>query len=440
MSTRHTRLIQILYCLIPSNSNSRERPFARSSCMLTSLILIFSLVSTTNCASQTPTRPVQTGAEQLIQNHLDKLKGKRIGLVMNPTARVNGTHMLDTLLARHVNITALFAPEHGFRGDKGAGETITDGIDQATGLPVFSLYGETKTPTPQMLENVDLLLFDMQDVGARFYTYNVTLGRVIEAASASDVPVWVLDRPNPAGGDYVSGWILEEEAKSFVGAWPIPIAHGMTLGELGAMIIGEGWIEAKPEHYRVIEMQGWNRSMRWPETELPWIAPSPNLPTFEHALVYLGTCLVEGTEFSEGRGTPDPFLTIGAPKMKVSKQALHGLEQQYGVQISDTTFTPKDIPGKAWNPKFEGQECQGIAISLPKNQVPTYQPVEFGGALVSELLKQNPEYEMIPFLEKLTGRQDIEVLFKNNPATIIDSWSAGISDFQRKRASYLLYN
>ena len=247
---------------------------------------------------------VKTGGELLISSHLQELEGKRVGLVMNPTAVVNGVHMLDTLMTLDVEITALFAPEHGFRGEAGAGEKIEDGVDQQTGLPVYSLYGDSRKPTPEMLEGIDILLFDMQDVGARFYTYHATMGLVIEAAADAGIPVWILDRPNPLGGDYVSGWIRDDEFSSFVGPYPIPVAHGMTLGELAGMMAGEGWLETDSDPIlRVIEMDGWNRSMLWPATELPWIAPSPNLPTFEHAYVYLGTCLIEGTSLSEGRGT-----------------------------------------------------------------------------------------------------------------------------------------
>ncbi|MEX0823422.1 MAG: DUF1343 domain-containing protein, partial [Balneolaceae bacterium] len=252
---------------------------------------------------------VRTGAEILISDHLDELDGKRMGLVMNPTARIGTTHVLDTLLALDANITALFAPEHGFRGEAGAGEKIEDGTDQASGLPVFSLYGDTRKPTPEMMNAVDILIFDMQDVGARFYTYISTLGLVLEAASESGTPVWILDRPNPLGGNYVSGWVLEEEFKSFVGAYPIPIAHGLTMGELGLMIAGEGWMdfENKPE-LRVIKMNGWSRNMIWPDTGLPWVSPSPNLARFDQAFIYPGMVYFEGTTLSEGRGTEDPFL------------------------------------------------------------------------------------------------------------------------------------
>src|SRR5690554_6829215 len=198
--------------------------------------LMLSAVTLLSCdrpgTDQPEANRVTIGAEKLIAQHLDELSGKRIGLVMNPTARIGDVHMLDTLLALDVNITALFAPEHGFRGEAGAGELIEDGIDRESGLPVFSLYGETRQPTPEMLSHVDILIFDMQDVGARFYTYIATLGLVIEAAANASVPVWVLDRPNPAGGNYVSGWLLEDEFTSFVGPYPIPIAHGLTMGEI----------------------------------------------------------------------------------------------------------------------------------------------------------------------------------------------------------------
>ena len=180
---------------------------------------------------------INVGAKVLIQEHLDELDGRNIGLVMNPTARVDGVHMLDTLIALGLPVKALFAAEHGFRGSQGAGEIIQDGLDEATGLPVFSLYGATKKPTAQMLEEIDVLLFDMQDVGARFYTYNSTMKYVIEAAAEQGIEVWILDRPNPLGGDYVAGWILEPEYNSFVGTYPIPIAHGLTLGELALSLI-----------------------------------------------------------------------------------------------------------------------------------------------------------------------------------------------------------
>lgn len=379
---------------------------------------------------------VRTGAEKLIDNNLDELHEMRVGLVMNPTSRIGQTHMLDTLLSRDVNVTALFAPEHGFRGEAGAGELIEDGVDQETGLPVFSLYGETRKPTGEMLDEVDILLFDMQDVGARFYTYNATLGLVIEAAAEYGVPVWVLDRPNPIGGNYISGWILEPEFESFVGMYPIPVAHGLTLGELGNMMIGERWIDFETEPgYRVIEMEGWSRNMQWPDTGLEWFPPSPNLPTFEHAFVYLGTCFIEGTSMSEGRGTEDPFLILGSPGTVFDQADLDRLQGDLtGIQIEMTQFTPRSIPGKAPNPKHEGEECTGVRLRV--TDYDALQPVEAGLKIMAFLMNHSPDEETNNFLYRLAGTRDID-LFDSSEE---EWWYFDTGHFERQRGEYLLYD
>jgi uncharacterized protein YbbC (DUF1343 family) len=381
--------------------------------------------------ADTATSTLKVGAEILLQDHLDELEGKRVGLVMNPTARVNGTHMLDTLLSRNVNLTALFAPEHGFRGEAGAGETIEDGEDKATGLPVYSLYGKTRKPTPEMLQNVDVLLFDMQDVGARFYTYNATMGLVLEAAADAEVPVWVLDRPNPAGGEYVTGWLLEQQYKSFVGAYPIPMAHGMTLGELAQMMIGERWLQTvKQPQLKVISMRGWKRSMKWPQTGLEWHPPSPNLPTFEHAFMYLGTVLFEGTNLSEGRGTPDPFLTIGSPATDLTDEQLDSLRTSFpSVIIDRAKFAPESIPGKSLNPKLEGQTCSGVRLSV--TDYSKFNPVQFGLQLLELMLKNTKNGEMNEFIYKLAGSRDVE--------DFSSDWGIGVEVFKEAREPYLLY-
>ena len=383
--------------------------------------------------TEAESQQVKVGAEVLLNKHLEQLKGHRVGLVMNPTARVNGTHMLDTLLNREVNVTALFAPEHGFRGEAGAGEVIKDGIDQKTGLPVFSLYGETKKPTPAMLEEVDILLFDMQDVGGRFYTYNVTLGLLLEAVSESNVAVWVLDRPNPAGGDYVSGWRLEEEYKSFVGAYPIPMAHGMTLGELAKMIVGEEWLQLtnKPQ-LKVIPAEGWKRSMKWPDTKLEWYPPSPNLPTFEHAFTYLGTVLFEGTNISEGRGTDDPFLNIGAPFLELPQDSIQQLEEEFpAISIEKASFTPQSLPGKSLNPKYVGEICYGVRIGI--EEFDNIDPVKFGVRLLQVMMSGSSKAKMNDFIYKLAGTDDV---------TSFDTsgWLPEISSFKESRRPYLIYD
>ncbi|NBC25471.1 MAG: DUF1343 domain-containing protein [Bacteroidetes bacterium] len=388
--------------------------------------------------SETESSPaVKTGGEVLIENHLDELKGKRVGLVMNPTAVVNGVHMLDTLLAHEVNITALYAPEHGFRGEAGAGEKIEDGTDQQTGLPVYSLYGDTRKPSPRMLDSVDVLLFDMQDVGARFYTYHATMGLVIEAAADADVPVWILDRPNPLGGEYVSGWIREDSLASFVGPYPIPVAHGMTLGELARMMVGENWLQTGSEpEVRIIEMEGWDRSMRWPETGLPWIAPSPNLPTFEHAFVYLGTCLFEGTTLSEGRGTDDPFLILGSPATELDEESYDRLNERIaGGSVSPAVFTPRSIEGVAANPKHEGEESFGVRVHVDSYSM--YEPFENGLVILAELMQHSPGQSTIDFLYKLAGTRAIDNVLSGEVPP--DEVAFDLEPFLSKRDAYLIY-
>ncbi|MCH8524179.1 MAG: DUF1343 domain-containing protein [Balneolales bacterium] len=395
-------------------------------------------------STNTPSEPpaVRTGAQVMISDMADDLAGRNIGLVMNPTARIYGTHVLDSLMSLGINVVALYAPEHGFRGDYGAGERISDGIDEETGLPVFSLYGETRKPSETMLEGVDLLLFDMQDVGARFYTYLSTMGLVMEAAADYDVEMWILDRPNPAGGEYVSGWMREDEHTSFVGAYPIPIAHGMTLGELAHMIVGEGWLEltnpAAQLNYRVIPMQHWDRSMLWPQTGLPWVPPSPNLPTFEHAFVYLGTCLIEGTTMSEGRGTDDPFLLIGAPDLNIPDTALQTLATRYSLTIRDTTFTPVEIPGRALRPKHQDTQVSGIYIRVQDDHFSTVNPVAFGHALLRLSLQHSPSSTTNNFLKRLAGTDRI-LDYLQTDVDAVYMWTAEVEAFKTLRQAYLIY-
>lgn len=391
-----------------------------------------------SCSIQQPQKvePVKTGAEILLDEHISELEGKRIGLVMNPTSRVDGVHMVDTLMNLGVNVTALFAAEHGFRGEAGAGEEITDGIDLETGLPVFSLYGSTKKPTAEMLEKVDLILFDLPDMGVRFYTYNSTMGLVMEAVAENNKEMWILDRPNPLGGNYISGWILEEEYKSFVGSYPMPIAYGMTMGEIANMAVGEGWLDLEAEpNFRVIKTSGWHRDMLWPETGLPWIAPSPNLPTFKHVFAYPGTVIFEGTNLSEGRGTPDPFLTIGSPEFDVQESDLRELEKKHAVELEAITFTPQSIPGKALNPKLEGQACKGIRITLGDDYSKT-DPVKLGLDLLKLAQANTVGFEIKSFANKLYGI-DLKSIIENDDE--IPSWKSDVEAFKEQRAKYLLY-
>lgn len=408
--------------------------------LITQLIVLFSFPIFLSCGNNgipaTENSRVTIGAEVFIQEHLNDFEGKRIGLVMNPTARIDDVHMLDTLLSLNVNVTALFAPEHGFRGEAGAGERIEDGIDQSSGLPVFSLYGDTRKPTPNMLESVDVLIFDMQDVGARFYTYIATLGYVIEAAAEAEVEIWVLDRPNPAGGNYVNGWILEEDLKSFVGPYPIPIAHGLTMGEIAQMMIGEQWIPiVKEPDLQVVKMKGWNREMIWPETGLNWIPPSPNLPTFEHAFLYLGTVYYEGTTLSEGRGTPNPFLTLGDPSTQLTDDEMIKLESlTSSLSIERTSFIPQSIPGVAPNPKHLDVESFGVKIEALNYD---FDPIRVGLEMFTIILNSTSDYQIRPFLYLLSGSKEIDRLIESDiSASEIDF---EVEEFLEQRRPYLLY-
>ena len=404
------------------------------------LLLLLTISTLYSCDQQTDPildKPrVTLGAEIFIEEHLNDFEGMRIGLVMNPTARVGDVHMLDTLLSLNVNVSALFAPEHGFRGEAGAGERIEDGVDQASGLPVFSLYGDTRKPTPEMLESVDVLIFDMQDVGARFYTYIATLGLVIEAAAEAGVPVWVLDRPNPAGGNYVNGWLLEEGYTSFVGPYPIPIAHGLTMGEIALMMSGEKWIplENEPELH-VVKMRGWERDMIWPDTGLNWVPPSPNLPTFEHAFLYMGTVYYEGTTLSEGRGTSNPFLTIGDPNTRLSDDDILKIQHlSPSLIVERSIFTPESIPGVAPNPKHQGVESHGIRISAINYD---FDPIMVGLEIFSIILNSTSDYQIRPFLYRLTGSREIDRVIRGDIS--VSELDFRVDDYLKQREPYLLY-
>jgi uncharacterized protein YbbC (DUF1343 family) len=382
---------------------------------------------------------VVTGAQVLLSSHIEELRNKRIGVVANHTARVGEAHLLDLLLDEDLNVTALFAPEHGFRGDVPAGEEIRDGTDLATGLPVHSLYGQTRKPSTEMLQDIDLLLFDMQDVGARFYTYISTLGLVMEAASEAAIPVWVLDRPNPLGGEYVSGWILEEKHRSFVGMYPMPVVHGLTVGEFALMAAGERWLEFdRQPDIRVIQMENWSRGMNWTDTELDWRPPSPNLPHFTNALMYPGTCFFEGSNMSEGRGTSDPFMITGSPTISPDITALSYITGRYPVSLEVISFVPQSIPGVAVNPKHKGVENKGVRISPLTLDPSVLRPLEAGLELFREMLRLDPEAETNRFLYNLAGTRRIDDFLSGDEAAGAD-WQEEVNAFRELREPYLLY-
>ena len=283
---------------------------------------------------------VTPGVEVLLDDQKELLKGKKVGLITNPTGIDSKLNSIVDLLYNDpdIELTALFGPEHGVRGDAQAGSYVEFYIDEKTGLPVYSLYGQTKKPTPEMLENVEVLLFDIQDVGTRHYTYIYTMAYAMEAAKENNIPIVVLDRPNPQGGLSVDGPVLEPEAASFIGLYPIPTKHGMTIGELANFFNEEFEIGAD---LTVVKMKGWKRSMDYDDTGLPFVLPSPNMPTVSTTIVYPATGLIEGTNLSEGRGTTKPFELIGAPYINSTDLAaeLNSLSLP-GVKFRAASFTP----------------------------------------------------------------------------------------------------
>ena len=363
---------------------------------------------------------VQTGLDVLINEKLEIIKGQKVGLVTNHTGvDCSGKPNYEILMQlSDVDLRAIFAPEHGFFGKVSRGQKVDD-LKQ-DGLPViYSLYGKTDKPTPDMFEGLDVIIYDIQDIGARFYTYISTLGLVMEAAAEADIPVIVLDRPNPLNGITIEGPVLDINYKSFVGMYPIPIRYLLTIGELAKMIIGEKWIEHVPK-LTVIEMAGWERTMYYDDTGLSWISPSPNIPDLETAILYPGMCLFEGTNVSEGRGTNYPFQYIGAPWIDSSK-IIKAIEGKYipGVVFEPISFIPISIPGKSLKPKFENEKCYGIKIILIENKI--YKSVDTAVQLLKIIQELYPEkFQWNDFIYKLWGNgmileydEDITKTFAN---------------------------
>lgn len=354
-------------------------------------------------------------------SYLPLLYGKSVGVVANQTSITKDGHLVDYLIANKVAVKKVFAPEHGFRGTASAGEVIKDGKDVKTGLPIVSLYGSNKKPTAEQLADVDVVVFDIQDVGARFYTYISTLTYVMEACAENGKKVIVLDRPNP-NGYYVDGPVLKDGFESFVGMHHIPVVHGMTIGEYAKMVNGEKWLKNGVQcQLDVVTCENWDHSMTY---SLP-IKPSPNLPNNEAIILYPSLCFFEGTTVSVGRGTDKPFQQIGAPYFN---------ETPY-------SFTPQSNEG-AKHPMYEGQKCYGFALS----DFAQYYLNGLGELYLDWLIEA---YNMAPekdkffnsFFEKLAGTDQLkkDIIAGKTSAEIRQSWQEEVSEFKRLRRKYLLY-
>ncbi|MEP6262651.1 MAG: DUF1343 domain-containing protein [Gillisia sp.] len=368
--------------------------------------------------------PIMVGANRL-EIYLPLLKGKRIGLVGNQSSVVfqmneegSYTHLVDSLLSREVKLVKVFAPEHGFRGTADAGETIKDGKDSSTGLPVISLYGDNKKPKPEQLKDLDLVIFDLQDVGTRFYTYISSLHYVMEACAENNIPLIVLDRPNP-NGHYIDGPVLETEHTSFVGMHPIPVVHGLTMGEYAQMINGEKWLKNGLQcELEVISMENYDHQSQY---SLP-IKPSPNLPNDKAINLYPSLCFFEGTNVNEGRGTPNQFQVFGSPF----------LDKNY----FNYSYIPVSMEG-AKSPKHLNTLCYGRDLT----QHPRLERINLAWLIEAYENTADKSKFFNSFFTKLAGTTELQKQIEAGLSEdeIRATWTKGIKDFSHKRDQYLLY-
>lgn len=373
--------------------------------------MLFSFNSYSN-----PLEKIKTGADNF-ENYLPLLKNKKVGIVTNQTGILsNRVHLVDFLIEKQIDIQTIYAPEHGFRGTADAGEHVTDAKDTKTGLPIISLYGENRKPKPEQLKGIEVMIFDLQDVGARFYTYISTLHYVMEACAENNIPLIVLDRPNP-NGDCVDGPILEKEYTSFVGMHPIPILHGMTIGEYAQMVNGEKWLKNAIQcKLTVIPCINYNHKMHY---SLP-VKPSPNLPNDQSIKLYASLCLFEGTNVSVGRGTEKQFQIYGSPFLPKSK----------------FSFTPKPNFG-AKEPLYNGKECFGEDLTTYSK----LKRLELKWLISAYKTTSDKSKFFNSFFTKLAGTKKLQQQIENGISenNIRKSWEKGLKEYKTTRAKYLIY-
>jgi len=381
----------------------------------------------------------------VMTTHYNKFKDiLNIGIVVNHTSSMinideNKKNIEVNLGKSHLYVKKIFTPEHGLNNDYQAGEKIMG--DMSYNIPIISLYGDNFKPTEKDLEGLDALVFDIQDIGSRYYTYISTLTNIMGVCSEFDLPLYVLDRPNPIGGN-VSGPILDMDYSSFVGMHPIPIAHGMTIGEIAYMINELNWIDSYVD-LRIVKMEGWNRQMYFENTGKKWISPSPNIPNNKTAFIYQGTCLIEGTNLSEGRGTDMPFSYIGAPWLD-SKQLLDKLSELNlkGVQFYRKDFTPRFIPSKSTYPKYKDQKCIGIGINIiDKSQASPLLITVNIIDIISEIHPNDFKFNSNNFIDKLYGSDMLRkiILSDDDTKILFEKWNKDQIEFKKTREPFLLY-
>ncbi|HEY2347373.1 MAG TPA: DUF1343 domain-containing protein [Puia sp.] len=393
--------------------------------ILLSVLVLYFL----NGFTQTGKKSIRTGADQT-ERYFPLLRGKKLAIVANPTSQIAGVPLVDSLLHAGIRVVKVFGPEHGFRGNASAGVTVGDSHDPLTGIPIVSLYGKKSMPSREDLQDVDIIVFDIQDVGARFFTYIITLQRVMQACANYHKPLLLLDRPNP-NGYYVDGPVLEDSLRSGVGLQPIPIVHGMTVGELAKMINGEGWLSNKIKcQLQVITMRNYTHSSTY---VLP-VAPSPNLNTQLAIQLYPSLCLFEGTVISLGRGTQRPFTMLGAP----------ALAKKY-----EFSFKPVSIPGMSEHPLYQDSVCYGLDFSdgeeknlRAKKQIDLHWLFEFYNAYPDKkIFFDASQSKQIGNFDKLAGTSMLrkQIIEGTSEQMIRSSWEPALTRFRIKRKKYLLY-
>jgi uncharacterized protein YbbC (DUF1343 family) len=387
-------------------------------------------------APPAPPPPVRPGIEVLLSDSLHLVQGRRVGLITNHTGVDREGRSNIDLLADHpaIELVALYAPEHGIRGDEPEGVTIGADVDARTGVPIHSIYGATLAPTAEMMEGVDVLLFDMQDVGARYYTYVSTMAYAMRAAGEHGIPFLVLDRPNPIRGDVVQGNVLDTAFASFIGMFPVPMRHGMTPGELARLYAGEFGIDVD---LGVVPVDGWTRASTFADTGLPWVPPSPNMPSLESALAYPGTCLFEGTSLSVGRGTDRAFQWVGAPWLDGA--ALAATLNGYGiagVRFEAVTFTPL----RPTDGKYDGVEVHGVRLVASTSD---YDAPRAAVAMLVEARRASGDRWawVAAHVDRLAGTDALRLGIDQGLSVpeIVAEWDEARAAFEALRAPYLIY-
>jgi uncharacterized protein YbbC (DUF1343 family) len=383
---------------------------------------------------------VNLGNEIFLEELSPSLKGKSLGLIINHTSALpSGKSLALALLEKGHNIQAIFSPEHGFTGTVEAGKEVKN--SQLKGITIYSLYGETKRPTSEQLEGIDLLIYDIQDVGTRFYTYITTLKYILEAGAREQIPVYVLDRPNPVGGEIIEGPLMIPEFESFIGALPLPIRYGLTSGELAMMMKGEQWITPDFDLH-IVRMKNWKRHYFWKDTGLHWIPTSPNMPSPETAILFASASFFSAIRMNDGSGTPQPFLQFGAPWLKpLSIMSKLNGGKEFGIELEAIAYTPRSLPGKVLHPIYENRTCQGIRVHINQNE--KFFSVRFALTVIRALLEEWPDKVIFNAFDvnRMFGNELLSRFLEGNLSyeALLSRMEKEEDIFRQKREKYLLY-